>query len=87
MVNLETNFKSQFIYLHCRVCNEIDSIEDEEHILQCGEFGDSNEDKISFVDVYGDVDEQLKAVKVYKKILRRREAYLTIITKTSNPSS
>ena len=87
MVNLKTNFKSQFKDLHCRVCNEIDSIEDEEHILQCGEFGDYNEDKISFVDVYGDVDEQMKAVKVFKKILRRRESYLTILKKTSNPLS
>ena len=55
-------------------------IEDEEHILHCGEFGNDDDD-IRFDDVYGDVDKQLKAVKVFKKILRRREVYLEIRSK------
>ena len=71
MVNVKLNFKSVHEDWQPRVCNDKNSIEDEEHILHCGEFGNDDDD-IRFDAVYGDVDKQLKAVKVFKIILRRR---------------
>ena len=80
MLDVKQNFKSQFKNLQCRICEDKNSIEDEDHILKCVKFND-NEDNISFSDVYGNTDDQLKAVKIFKKIMRRRQVYLDILSK------
>ena len=36
---------------------------------------------VQFTDVYGDIDSQLHAVKVKKKVLRKRQVYLDMIEK------
>ena len=80
LLDVKQNFKSQFKNLQCRICEDKNSIEDEDHILKCVKFND-NEDNISFSDVYGNADDQLKAVKIFKKIMRRRQVYLDILSK------
>ena len=39
---------------------------------------------VQFSDVYGDVDSQYKAVKIFKKALRRRDLFLDLIEKSKN---
>ena len=39
---------------------------------------------VQFSDVYGTVDDQLKAVKVFKKVLKRRNICLEILDKQRN---
>ena len=83
MTNCKTNFRNQFgTNLQCRICQDKDSIEDEDHILICPEMTDGQCD-VQFTDVYGDVDTQYNAVKVFKKIIRRRNVYLETIEKSN----
>ena len=61
--------------LTCRICETDGSIEDEDHILVCPEQTDG-QCAVQFTDVYGDVDSQYNAVKMYKKVMRKRTIYL-----------
>jgi hypothetical protein len=46
--------------------------------LRCTVLNNENYD-VKFSDVYGNIDQQYKAVKVYKTVMRRRKVYLEII--------
>ena len=81
MTNCKSNFKQQYVNnLMCRICASEGSFEDEDHILICPALTDGQTD-VQFTDVYGDIDSQLHAVKVYKKVLRKRQVYLDMIEK------
>ena len=84
MTNCKTNFKNQFgeNNLQCRICQDKNSIEDEDHILICPELTDGKSE-VQFTDVYGDVDSQYSAVKAFKKIIRRRNVYIEMMEKSS----
>ena len=76
MINCKTNFKMQFgNNLTCRICKTDESIEDEDHILVCPEQTDGQCD-VQYTDVFGDVDSQYNPVKMYKKVMRKRNIYL-----------
>ena len=66
-INVKHNFKSQYENMNCRICKVENSLEDEEHILHCGAFDEYTGD-IMFNDVYGNIDKQFEAVKIYKKV-------------------
>ena len=71
MTNCKSNFKQQYVNnMKCRICASEGSVEDEDHILICPALTDGQ------TDVYGDIDSQLHAVKVFKKVLRKRQVYL-----------
>ena len=81
MTNCKPNFKQQYVNnLKCRICASEGSVEDEDHILICPALTDGQTD-VQFTDVYGDIDSQLHAVKVFKKVLRKRQVYLDMIEK------
>ena len=81
MTNCKSNFKQQYVNnLKCRICASEGSVEDEDHILICPALTDGQTD-VQFTDVFGDIDSQLHAVKVYKKVLRKRQVYLDMIEK------
>ena len=83
MLDCKTNFRNQYNnVLTCRICKEDDSIEDEDHILNCSVLNDE-EYGVQFSEVYGSADEQYRAVQVFKKVLRRRQVYLDIAEKTA----
>ena len=65
-----------------RICKSTNSVEDEDHILNCSVLNDE-ECEVQFSDVYGSTDEQYRAVQVFKKVLRRRQVYLDIAEKTA----
>ena len=82
MLNCKSNFQNQFNNkLTCRICKEINTIENEDHILICTVLNNEVYE-VTFSDVYGSIDEQYKAVQVFKKVLRRRQPYLDIAEKT-----
>ena len=72
--------KSNFSHLYeenttCRICNDIDSYEDEDHLLVCTTLN-SEEYDVRYSDVYQNVDKQYKVTQVFKKVLRRRNIYM-----------
>ena len=79
MLDCKNNFKNQFENnLKCRLCEDTNSVENEEHLLHC--IAIQNEDlNITFSDVYGDVDKQYKATQVFKKILRKRKVLIDLL--------
>ena len=76
MLDCKTNFSEHFNKkLQCRICNDPDSIENEDHILTCSTLNTEDYD-VQFCDVFGSIDEQYKVVQVFKRVLRRRQMYL-----------
>ena len=77
--NLKRLYNNNMI---CRICLDEDSIESEIHLLSCvvlkGEV-DEDEKKIKYADIYGPIDKQIPAVKLYKKILRKRKIYMEVM--------
>ena len=63
--------------LTCRTCRKEDSIENEDHILQCDALKSEveNPGEVDFNFVYMDLNHQKKAVKAYKAV-RKREVLL-----------
>ena len=83
MLDCKTNFQNQYAEdLSCRFCKDNGNIEDEDHILRCTVLNNEKYD-VKFSDVYGNIDQQYKAVQVYKTVMRRRKVYLEIIQKSS----
>ena len=54
------------------------SVEDEQHLVSCKSLMEDGQEDITFSDVYGGVDQQLKAVKIFKKIERKMKVLLEI---------
>ena len=80
MVDVKSNFGHLYEddNFNCRICMDVDSFEDENHLLLCEKLNDEKYD-IRYSDVYSTVDKQLVAVRIFKKILRRRNVYLDAI--------
>ena len=79
MVNVKTNFRNLYNNnLECQTCNNNSCIEDENHILNCENLKTEESVKLNFNQVYGCVEEQLRAVKIFKTVLRKREIILEL---------
>ena len=76
MVDCKSNFSHLYEEnMTCRICNDIDSYEDEDHLLVCTTLN-SEEYDVRYSDVYQNVDKQYKVTQVFKKVLRRRNIYM-----------
>ena len=77
MVDVKSNFRSVYGDLSCRTC-DTGLAEDEDHLLKCKsiQIEDQPQD-IKYSDVYGSVNQQRKAVRTFKAVLRKREILLT----------
>ena len=66
----KSSFKNNFKSLVCRLCNEESSTESLDHLLTCRSVADrvSNVSNIKTEDIFGTLDKQLAAVKVWKII-------------------
>ena len=78
MTQLKANFSSMHKNnMQCDLCQEEDSIESQTHLLQCS-FLTNHEDlkhdikTIKYEDIYDNLDAQVKAVKVWSKIMKTR---------------
>ena len=81
MINCKSNFKKQYENnMTCRICEDISSYEDENHLLICPKMAEDKTD-IQFRDVYGDVDSQYRAVKIFKQVLRKRDIIFEVMKK------
>ena len=79
MINVKRNFRNLFNNnLECQTCDDKTAIEDETHLLNCKNLKTDESVLINFDDVYGSVDDQLKAVRIFKTVLRRRESILEL---------
>ena len=56
MLDCKTNFEGQFEDMSCRACKDIDSVENEDHILYCSALNTDNHE-VRFSDVYGKTDQ------------------------------
>ena len=84
MTQLKANFSSMHKNnMQCDLCQEEDSIESQTHLLQCS-FLTNHEDlkhdikTIKYEDIYDNLDAQVKAVKVWRKIMKTRNLKLNL---------
>ena len=60
--------------MQCRLCEDENSHEDENHLLNCSELVAHLETSdVRFDDVFGDLETQIRAVKRFIKVLDRRD--------------
>ena len=78
MLDVKANFSNLYENdLICRTCKIPDSIEDEEHLLVCDQLkSEADDSEVKFDFVFQNLENQVKAVKTYKSILRKREVLL-----------
>ena len=65
----------------CQVCQEEDSCEEESHLPLCSSLkSEIHEDEkdIRYEDVFGPLNKQIRCVKLYSKLVRRRNTILEI---------
>ena len=78
MIPLKSNFKNLHDNMKCLTCDDDSSFEDENHILNCENLKTEESETIKFEDVFGTIDVQLNAVKIFIDIIRRRETFLDL---------
>ena len=79
MVDCKSNFSQAFQHqLQCRICKEPNTIENEDHLLTCPSLN-TEEYGVNFSDVFGNIERQYSAVQVFKRVKRRRQAFLDIM--------
>ena len=72
----KTNFKSMYKSdLTCLLCQDQSSLESESHLLECEylhSINDLSEDikKVEYQDIFGSIEEQIKAAKVWTKVFK-----------------
>ena len=82
-IDLKNNYKQLYNYnTICRLCTQEESIESESHLLTCDVLkGEVREDEqnITTSDLFGPTHKQIKAVKLFKRVLRRRKIYMDVM--------
>ena len=74
MLRLKANFSSMFGNdLACSLCEELNSIESECHLLRCpvitkDKMLENETQQVAYDDVFSDIEKQTKVLKVFKKI-------------------
>ena len=74
MVEVKSNFRSfHGGDLSCRTC-DTGLVEDEDHLLKCKNLQiDDQPQNVKYSDVFGSIEHQRRAVRLFKAILRKRE--------------
>ena len=82
---LKNNMKSSHIYdLTCSLCEDEDSCDEETHLTSCPILKDEikeNEEDISYNHVFGSIEQQIRAVKLFVRIIRKRDTYINVMKK------
>ena len=76
MIEIKNNFKSKYgDNLQCSLCEN--HIEDQENLLTCPEIiSEVKTSEIEYRDIYGNLDKQIAAIKVWKNVLKVRNRKL-----------
>ena len=76
-VNVKTNNSGSYTKsnMHCRLCKTSGEDESEIHLMTCSQIISENNlkselENISYLDVFGTLDKQIAALKVWKKLFR-----------------
>ena len=74
-VNVKTNFKTSYSDLTCRLCGKQDEAESESHLLKCDKVISENDlkslvENIAYNDIFGTLNQQINAIKVWCKIFK-----------------
>ena len=80
-VNIKSNFKGSLEddNMKCRICEDEDSFEDENHLLNCSELTSHLEESdVDFDSVFGDLEMQISATKRFMKVLSRRKTIMEL---------
>ena len=74
MVEVKSNFRSfHGGDLSCRTC-DTGLVEDEDHLLKCKNLQiDDQPQNVKYSDVFGSIEHQRRAVRLFKAVLRKRE--------------
>ena len=78
MLDVKTNFSNLYDNdTTCRTCTQVGAVEDEDHLLRCDALRSENRDQeVNFDFVYEDEEKQMRALKVFKDVLRKRNFLL-----------
>ena len=82
-INVKTNFRNNFSNMLCRLCQKPGEHESEIHLMQCEHIVNENNmqnsiQNISYMDIFGTIEKQVAAIKVWKKILKIWEIKLEV---------
>ena len=74
-VNVKTNYSNGYSNMQCRLCNAQGEDECEIHLMKCVQIvSESNLkndlENISYSDIFGTLDKQIAAAKVWKKVFK-----------------
>ena len=81
-LNCKSNFPSAFGEdMSCRTCCDKNTFEDEIHSLECPSVidEDSKDESIKFYHIFGNLEEQIKAVRYYIKVMNKRNIMLELL--------
>ena len=82
MLDVKSNFSSYYNNdMTCRTCRQPDSLENEQHLLQCENLKNEikSETEINFEDLFGDLEKQKETLFAYKSVLRKRDILLSAL--------
>ena len=75
---------SHMFDLTCVICNDENSCDEESHLTSCPILRDEiqqDEQDITYNYVFGSIEQQIRAVKLYIRLLRKRETYINVMKK------
>ena len=78
MLDVKTHFSNLYDNdTTCRTCKQVGAVGDEDHLLQCDALRSEYPDQeVNFDFVYEDEEKQMRAIKVFKDVLRKRNFLL-----------
>ena len=81
--NVKTNFRNNFSNMLCRLCQKPGENESEIHLMKCEHIVNENNmqntiQNIAYMDIFGTLEKQVAAIKVWKKILKIWEIKLEV---------
>ena len=78
MLDVKNNFENFYNKdPSCRTCRKADTIENENHLLQCDMLESEVGNKVAtFDDVFGSIEKQKTVLKEFKAVLRKRDVLL-----------
>ena len=85
MIKVKMNFKNMFINNACDLCKKDEDTT--QHILECEVLINNcsqlyNDRIVRYQDIFGNIQAQIRAVKLFQNVLKKREELLEVINMT-----
>ena len=77
MTEVKANFSSMFDYINCNNC-DMNVPESDSHLLECSKIIENcsslyEDHETEYLDIFGDIESQVGATKLYMKIFEAKE--------------